>query len=134
MKSTYSNFKSASVNTIIGKLTYCTIHASYIYIYIYIYTYTHVYVYARMCVCVYIYIFWGPLKSAVNESNTHTIQELKDNIRHAVAAIRITVLHRVYLNMIRRTQPCIDAGGNHFQHLLRWYILSAFGYCINFCI
>jgi hypothetical protein len=29
---------------------------------------------------------------------------------------------------------CIDAGGNHFQHLLWRYILSAFGYSINFCI
>ena len=36
--------------------------------------------------------------------------------------------------MIRRAQLCIDAGGNHFHHLLWWYILSAFGYCINFCI
>jgi hypothetical protein len=36
--------------------------------------------------------------------------------------------------MIRRAQLCIDAGGNHFQHILRWYILSAVGYCINFCI
>jgi hypothetical protein len=52
------------------------------------------------------------------ESNPHTIQELKDNISHAAAAIKITVLHRVYLNMIKRTQLCTDAGGNHFQHLL----------------
>jgi hypothetical protein len=29
---------------------------------------------------------------------------------------------------------CTDAGGNHFQHLLWWYILSEFGYCINLCI
>jgi hypothetical protein len=36
--------------------------------------------------------------------------------------------------MIRRAQLCIDAGGNHFKHLLWWYILSAFAYCINFCI
>jgi len=56
------------------------------------------------------------------------------NISHAVAAIRITMLHRVCLNLIRRAQLCIDAGGNHFQHLLWQYILSAFGYCINFCI
>jgi len=55
----------------------------------------------------------------------HTIQELKDNISHAVAAIKITMLHRVYLNTIRRAQLCIDAGGNHFQQLW-WYILSAF--------
>ena len=60
---------------------------------------------------------WEHLKSTVYESNPHTIQELK-NISHAVAAISITVLHRVYLNMIRRAQLCTDAGGNHFQHLL----------------
>ena len=76
----------------------------------------------------------GTLEKYVYESNPHTIQELKDNISHTVAAIKITMLHRAYLNMIRRAQLRIDAGGNHFQHLLWWYILSAFGYCINFCI
>jgi len=50
------------------------------------------------------------------------------------AVIKITMLHRVYRNVIRRTQLCIDAEGNQFQHLLLWYILSAFGYRINFCI
>jgi len=77
---------------------------------------------------------WGHLNSTVYESNPHTMQELKYNISHTVAAITITMLHPVYLNMIRRAQLCIDAGGNHLQHLLWWYILSAFGYCINFCI
>ena len=61
---------------------------------------------------------WGHLKSTVYESNPHTIQELKDNISHAVAAIKITMLHRVYLTTITRAQLCIDAGGNHLQHLL----------------
>jgi len=42
----------------------------------------------------------GHLKSTVYESNPHTIQELKDNISHAVAAIKITMLHQVYLNMV----------------------------------
>jgi len=50
--------------------------------------------------------------------SAHTIQELKDNISHAVAAIKVTMLHRVYLSMIRRAQLCIDAGDNHFQHIL----------------
>ena len=47
-----------------------------------------------------------------------------------------SLLHPVYsyLNMIPHAQLCIDAGGNHFHHPLWWYILSAFGYCINFCI
>jgi hypothetical protein len=77
--------------------------------------------------------YWGHLYSTVYESSPHTIQELKDTSR-AVTASKITMLRRVYLNMIRRVQLCIDAGGNHFQHLLSWYILSAFGYCIYFCI
>jgi len=61
---------------------------------------------------------WGHLKSTVYESNPHAMQEPKDNISHAVAAIKITVLHRVYLNIIRREQLFIYVGGNHFQHLL----------------
>jgi len=44
------------------------------------------------------------------------------------------MLHRAYLNMIRRAQLCIDVGGKHFHQLLRWYTFSALGYCINFCI
>jgi hypothetical protein len=54
----------------------------------------------------------------LHESNPHTVQELKDNISHAVAAIKSTILHVVYLSVIRRVQLFIDAGGNHFQHLL----------------
>ena len=40
------------------------------------------------------------LKSTVYEPNPHTIQELKDIISHSVAAIKITVLCWVYLNMV----------------------------------
>ena len=51
------------------------------------------------------YFLWGHLKITVYESNPHTIQELKD-ISQAVTAIKITMLHRVYLNMIRRALLC----------------------------
>jgi len=40
------------------------------------------------------------LKSTIFESNPHTIQELKDNISHRVVSTKITMLHRVYLNMV----------------------------------
>jgi len=76
---------------------------------------------------------WKTSATKLQPSNPHTIQELKDNISHGNAAITITMLHPVYLNMIRRKQLCINAGGNHLQHLLWWYNLSAFGYCVNFC-
>ena len=42
----------------------------------------------------------GYLKSTVHESNPHTIQGLRDNISYAVAAIKITMLYRVYINMV----------------------------------
>jgi len=46
------------------------------------------------------------------------MQELEENISHAAAAIKLTMLHRVYLNMIRRAQLCVGAADNHFQHIL----------------
>jgi len=42
---------------------------------------------------------WGHLKSTVYESNPHTMQEPKE-ISHAVAAIKITMLHRIFFNMV----------------------------------
>ena len=63
-----------------------------------------------------------PREILIYELNQHSIQELKDNISHAVTAISITVLHPVYRNMIRRAQLCIDAEGNHLQHRLWWHI------------
>ena len=52
----------------------------------------------------------GHLKSTVCESNPHTIPELNDNISHVVAAIKITMLHRVYLNTViaRMLTNCSD--------------------------
>jgi hypothetical protein len=34
------------------------------------------------------------------------------------------MLQRVYLNMIRRAQLCIDAEGDHFQHLISFQHLA----------
>ena len=61
---------------------------------------------------------WGHLKSTVYESNPHTIQELKDNISHAVAAIKTTMSHRVYLNTVtsRLLTNCSDTLRNIHVH------------------
>jgi len=50
--------------------------------------------------CPQIKFLWRHMKSTVYESNPHTIQELKAIISHAVAAIKITMLYRLYLNMV----------------------------------
>ena len=81
--------------------------------------------------------FLGTLKNYGKRINPHTIQELKDNISHAAAAIKITMLGRVYLNMIRRAQLCIDTkattcnnfyDGISFQQLTT-VLISVFTLC-----
>ena len=69
---------------------------------------------------------WAHLKSTVYESNPYTIQELKTNINHAVAATKITMLNPVYLNKIdvrscvltqEATTLSIFYDGSSFLHL-----------------
>jgi len=73
--------------------------------------------YAALFKCSQRNFLWEHLKSTAYELNSHTIQKLKDNISHAAAAIKITILHRVCFSMIR-AQLCIGAGDKHFQQLL----------------
>ena len=56
--------------------------------------------YAVLFKCSQRKFLWEHLKSAAYELNPHTTQELKENISHTVAAIKITMLHRVYFNMV----------------------------------
>jgi len=69
--------------------------------------------------------------------NPHIIQELKDNISHAAAAIKIAMLHPVYLNMTdvrscvltqEATSSNIFYGGFSFQHLAT-VLISVFTLC-----
>jgi hypothetical protein len=55
--------------------------------------------YRALFKCPHRKFLWGHLRSMVYKSNPHTIWELKDII-HAVAAITVTMSHRVYLNMV----------------------------------
>jgi len=55
--------------------------------------------YTVLSKCPHRNFLWGHLISTVYESNPHTIQELND-ISHAFTANKITMLNRVYLNMV----------------------------------
>ena len=71
-----------------------------------------------------------------------TFQLFPEKICHAVAAIKITMLHpSESLCYIGYTSTWLDVRScvlmqeaTTFQHLLWWYMLLAFGHCINFCI
>ena len=58
------------------------------------------------------------LKNKVYKTNRHTLNELKQNIRTEINDISETELMRVNANFLRRCLRCIDAEGQHFQHLL----------------
>jgi hypothetical protein len=63
------------------------------------------------------FYLWGNLKQKVYETNPHTIEEPKENIRNEVSAISPGEL-RVITNLVWRCQECARADGDHFQHLL----------------
>jgi hypothetical protein len=55
------------------------------------------------------------LKGRVYEQNPHNIEELKDTITNSIRSITTTELTRVYMNLLRRAQECLDADGGQFQ-------------------
>jgi len=49
----------------------------------------------------------------------HIVKQLSGvNSPKSILRIDTAELHRVYNNMLQRAQKCIDAQGDHFQHLL----------------
>jgi hypothetical protein len=47
-----------------------------------------------------------------------TLDELRENIWREIQAVTPEVLAASFRNVQRRVQLCIDAHGQHFQHLL----------------
>lgn len=64
------------------------------------------------------YYLWGFLKGNVYKNNVHTIEDLKEAIRITIQEITTDTLQKVFDNMKRRVQSCLEARGGHFQHLL----------------
>jgi hypothetical protein len=50
------------------------------------------------------FYLWGNLKQKVYKTNPHTIEELKENIRHELSAISLGEHQRVITNLVRRCQ------------------------------
>ena len=65
-----------------------------------------------------IFICGGNLRGKVYSNNMHTIEELKTNIRNAIAEIRPNELAKVAGNVLKRAELCIQVHGEQFQHLL----------------
>jgi len=64
------------------------------------------------------FFLWRYLKGRVYRNKPRNIDALKANITEEIQAVTADVLARTFQNMARRVQSCLDANGEHFQHIL----------------
>ena len=64
------------------------------------------------------YFLWGHLKSVVYQNRPRALDDLKDAIATECQRISTETLIRVKDSFIKRTDACIIAEGEQFEHLL----------------
>lgn len=64
------------------------------------------------------FCIFGYIKDKVFRSRLHTLQELREKILEVCNTINEGMLERIFENMKRRVNICIEAEGGHFEHLL----------------
>jgi hypothetical protein len=64
------------------------------------------------------YYLWGALKGKVYENNPQTVNDLKAEIVTQIQQISPAIIRKVFENMKRRVNTCLEARGGHFQHML----------------
>ena len=61
----------------------------------------------------------GPTEEKSVQKNTpRTIEQLKDAIRQEIQAVSVDTLGKVFQNLEKRIQVCLDVKGDQFQHRL----------------
>jgi len=61
---------------------------------------------------------YATLKQVLYHRKLATLAVLREEIEMACAAIHVDSLVNVAQAVVRRNQKCLDANGNHFEHLL----------------
>ena len=64
------------------------------------------------------FFLWGLLKGKVYKNTPRTIEQLKDAIRQVIQAVNVDTLGKVFQNLEKRIQVCLDVKGDRFQHRL----------------
>ena len=61
---------------------------------------------------------WGLLKGKVYKNTPRTIEKLKDAIRQEIQDVNVDTSGKVFQNLEKRIQVCLDVKGDQFQHRL----------------
>jgi len=64
------------------------------------------------------FILWGLLKGKLYKNTPPTIKQLKDAIRQEIQAVNIDTLGKLFQNLEKPIQMCLDVKGDQFQHRL----------------
>ena len=64
------------------------------------------------------FFLWGLLKGKVYKNTPRTIEQLKDAIRKEIQAVNADTLGKVFQNLEKRIQGCLDVEGDQFEHRL----------------
>jgi len=57
----------------------------------------------------------GPIEGKVYKNTPRTIEQLKDAIHQEIQAVNFDTLRKVFQNLEKRIQVCLDVKGNHFS-------------------
>ena len=60
----------------------------------------------------------GLLKGKVYKNTPRTIEQQKDTIRQEIQAVNVDTLGKVFQNLEKRIQVCLDVKGDQFQQRL----------------
>ena len=60
---------------------------------------------------------WGTLKNTVYATKTQTLEELKDQIEHAINYIPLGTIHTICFSVRRHCWECTVAEGRYFEHV-----------------
>jgi len=64
------------------------------------------------------FFLWNLSKGKVYKNTPPTIEQLKDAISQEIQAVNFDTLGKVFQNLEKRTQVCVDVKGDQFQHRL----------------
>ena len=64
------------------------------------------------------FFLWGLMKGKVYKKTPRTIEQLKYAVRQEIQAVNVDSLGKVFQNLEKRLQVCLDVKGDQFQHRL----------------
>ena len=64
-----------------------------------------------------LFYLWGTLKNTVYAIKPQTLEELRDQIEHAINYIPLATIQTVFSSVGCRCWECTVAEGGHFEHV-----------------